>query len=109
MLGLLISAWLATFVRSLAFLSGVTWNDVTLFDWRVLGFVGVFLVVLTLVVSVAPILALKRVTLAPLSRLGAVRVTLWQQLAGSVQIATAGILGGAAICFRVVSRPDRFR
>lgn len=99
LLGLLISAWLATFVRSLAFLSGVTWNDVTLFDWRVLGFVGVFLVVLTLVVSVAPILALKRVTLAPLSRLGAVRVTLWQQLAGSVQIATAGMLGGAAIAF----------
>lgn len=99
LLGLLVSVWLASFLRSLAFLNRATWRDVTLLDWRVLSLVGIFLVVLTLLVSLAPILALKRVSLAPSSRLGAVRVTLWQRLAGTVQISIAGVLGGAAIAF----------
>ncbi len=98
-LGLLVSVWLASFLRSLAFLSRATWSDVTLLDWRVFGLVGVFLAILTLLVSLSPILALKHVTLAPFSRLGAVRATLWQRLAGTVQLAIAGVLGGAAIAF----------
>ncbi|HEX5046130.1 MAG TPA: ABC transporter permease [Gammaproteobacteria bacterium] len=99
LLGVLVSVWLASFVRSQAFLNGVTWSDVTLLDWRVLGLVALFLGTVTLLVSLAPILALEHVTLAPFTRLGAVRATLWQRLAGTVQIATAGVLGGAAIAF----------
>jgi putative ABC transport system permease protein len=99
LLGLLVSVWLASFLRSLAFLSRATWSDVTLLDWRVLSLVVIFLAVLTLLVSLAPILALKHVTLASFSRLGAVRATVWQRLAGTVQIAIAGVLGGAAIAF----------
>jgi predicted permease len=99
LLGVLASVWVASFLRSQAFLSRATWRDVTLLDWRVLGLVAVLLGVLTLLVSLAPILALRHVTLAPFSRLGAARATLWQRFAGTVQIAIAGVLGGAAIAF----------
>lgn len=99
LLGLLISVWLAGLLRGLALLERAGWSDVTLFDWRVLSLVGVFLLILILLVSLAPILGLRRVGLAASSRVDAARATLMQHLAATLQTAIAGALGGAAIAF----------
>jgi putative ABC transport system permease protein len=98
-LGLLVSVWLVSFLRGLAFLRQAEWEQVTLLDWRVLSLVGAFLLLLTLLVSLAPILGLKRLGIAASSRQIAARATPAQRVAGTVQIAIAGTLGGAAIAF----------
>jgi len=98
-LGLLVSVWLVNFLRGLAFLQRAEWSNVSLLDPRVLTFIGAFLLVLTLLVSLAPILGLKRLGIASSSRQVAARATVAQRVAGTVQIAIAGTLGGAAIAF----------
>ena len=98
-LGLVLSIWLAKFLRGLPFLRQAQWHDVTLLDWRVLALVGVFLLVVTLLVSLAPILGLKRLGIAASSRLVSARATVAQRIAGTAQIAVAGTLAGAAIAF----------
>src|SRR5690606_476484 len=47
----------------------------------------------------APILGLERVGIAASSRLVSARATAAQRVAGTVQIAIAGVLGGAALAF----------
>lgn len=98
-LGLVMSVWLSGFLRGLAFLRQAQWNNVSLLDWRVLGLVAVFMLILTLLVSLAPILGLKRLGIAASSRQVAARASLAQRFAGTLQIAIAGTLGGAAIAF----------
>jgi ABC-type antimicrobial peptide transport system permease subunit len=97
--GLLLSVWLGAFLRGLALLRDAEWRHVTLLDWRVLGLAGVFLLILTLIVSVAPILGLKRFGIAESSRQIASRASPVQRLAGTAQIAVAGAFGAAAIAF----------
>jgi len=98
-LGLLSSLWLGNFLRGLAFLREAAWRDVSLFDWRVLAMLGGFLLVLTVLVALAPIFGLKRLGIAASSRQVAARASLAQRVAGALQIAIAGTLGGAAIAF----------
>lgn len=98
-LGLALSLWLAEFLKGLAFLRRAQWRDVALFDWRVLTLVGSFLLILSVLVSLAPILGLKRLGIAGSSRQVAARATLAQHVAGTAQIAVAATLGGAAIAF----------
>lgn len=98
-LGLIFSVWLGQYLRSLAFLRRAEWGDVTLLDWRVLGLVGAFLLLLALAVSLAPILGLRRLGIAASSRQIAARATVAQRIAGTVQIAIAGTIGGCAIAF----------
>jgi len=98
-IGLLLSLWLASFLRGLAFLREASWRDVSLLDWRVLALIGGFLLVLTMLVSLAPILGLKRLGIAASSRQVAARASLAQRFAGALQISIAGTLGGAAIAF----------
>lgn len=98
-LGIALSSWLAQFLRGLPFLRQAQWYEVTLLDWRVLGLVGVFLLLLTLLVSLAPILGLKRLGIAASSRQVSARATVAQRIAGTAQIAVAGVLGGAALAF----------
>jgi len=98
-IGLAMSVWLGSFLRGLAFLRQAEWTDVTLFDWRVLSLVAAFLLVLILLVSLAPVLGLRRLGIAASSRQVAARATLAQRVAGTVQIAIAGMLGGAAVAF----------
>src|SRR5690606_35243089 len=57
-LGLVVSVWLSEFLRGLSFLRRAEWSDVTLLDWRVLCVVGAFFALVTLAVSLAPILGL---------------------------------------------------
>jgi len=99
LVGLLLSFFLGTFLRGLAFLRDASWGDVSLLDWRVLGAIGVFLLVLTVLVALAPILGLKRLGIAASSRQVAARASLAQRFAGALQISIAGTLGGAAIAF----------
>jgi predicted permease len=98
-LGLLMSVWLNNFLRGLAFLRQAEWRDVSLFDWRVLSLVGLFLLLLTILVSLAPVLGLKRLGIAASSRQVAARANFAQRVAGTAQIAIAGTLGGAALAF----------
>lgn len=98
-LGIALSSWLAQFLRGLPFLRQAQWYDVTLLDGRVLGLVGVFLLALTLLVSLAPILGLRRMGIAASSRQVSARATVAQRIAGTAQIAVAGVLGGAALAF----------
>jgi putative ABC transport system permease protein len=76
-----------------------SWRDVSLFDWRVLALVGTFLLILTVLVSLAPIVGLERFGIAAASRQVAARASLAQRFAAALQIAIAGALGGAALAF----------
>lgn len=98
-LGFIGSVWLSLYLRSLSLLRQAEWRDVSLLDWRVLGLAGVFLLLLTVIVSLAPILGLRRIGIAAMSHVTTTRASLAQRLAGTAQIAVAGTLGGAAIAF----------
>jgi hypothetical protein len=98
-LGLLLSIWLNEYLRSLTFLSAAEWRNVTLLDWRVLGFAAAFMLVLAVLVSLAPTIGLKRLAIATSSRVVAARATLAQRVAGNAQVAVAATLAGVAIAF----------
>jgi predicted permease len=98
-LGMACSVWLTNFIRGLPMLGEADWRDVRLFDWRVLAIVGAFLALLTLLVSLAPIVGLRRSGIAASSRQHSARAGVAQRIAGTVQIAIAGMLGGAAVAF----------
>ncbi|HEX6995498.1 MAG TPA: ABC transporter permease [Gammaproteobacteria bacterium] len=98
-LGVAISLWLTTFVRELSFLQSPLWRNVTVFDWRVLGMIAALLLVLAVLVSLAPVVGLKRLGIAEGSRSVTARAGIAQRLAGTVQVAVAGVIGGAAIAF----------
>ena len=98
-IGIVLSIWLAKFLRGLAFLRQAQWYDVTLLDWRVLMLVALFLLLLALLVSLAPIQGLKKLGIAASSRMVAARATIAQRIAGTAQVTAAGVLGGAALAF----------
>jgi len=98
-LGLLASVWLSFALRGLPLLREAEWKNVTLLDWRVLSLAAASLLVLTVLVSLAPILGLKRLGIAGASRQIAARASPAQRLAGAAQIAVAGTLGSAAVAF----------
>lgn len=97
--GLALSVWLSKFMLTLDFLRNAQWRNVTLLDWRVLGLAGILALALTLLVSLAPILGLKRISIAASSSQAAGRASVAQRIAGSAQIAIAGALAAAAIAF----------
>ena len=98
-LGLALSVWLAAFLRGLAILRQAEWQNVTLLDWRVLGLTASVLIVLTILVSLAPVLGVRRLGIAGSSRETRARASLAQRLAGTAQIAVAGAIGAAAVAF----------
>lgn len=98
-LGLLASLWLAVVMRNLSFLQQAQWRNVTPFDWRVLSLVTVFMLLLTMLVSLAPIMGLKKIGIAAGSRSVTARAGIAQQLAGTAQVIVAAVIGGAALAF----------
>lgn len=98
-LGLLVSIWLSRYLRGLTILRDAQWRDVTLLDWRVLALVAGILLILAIVVSLAPMLGLKKLGIAAGSRRFAARPSPAQRVAGAGQIAIAGVLAGAAVAF----------
>jgi ABC-type antimicrobial peptide transport system permease subunit len=98
-LGLLIAFWLESYLKSQPFLDGARWQSVTLFDWRVIGIILAFLLILALLVSLAPLLSLRRVGIASSSRQIGTRTNVTQRIACTTQIAIAGAVGAAAVAF----------
>ncbi len=98
-LGLLMSVWIAPHFRSLALFQDADWRDFTMLDWRVLVIAAVFLLVLALTVSLAPILGVMQGEIASQSRQVTARASASQRLAVSVQVAGVGAAGAAAISF----------
>ena len=96
-LGVLLSVWLADWLAGLSLLREAEWRDVTLLDWRVFVFVGGCLFALCALVSLTPILGIKKLGIAVASRRTAARASLTQRLVGTVQLAIAGTVSGAAI------------
>jgi putative ABC transport system permease protein len=99
LLGFLFSFWLNSYMQGLSFLEGVEWRDVSLFDWRVVTLILAAVSLLTLFVALAPIQGLRRLGIAASSRQVAARATLAQRIAGTMQVAIACTLGGAAVAF----------
>jgi hypothetical protein len=98
-LGLVASVWLGMYLRGLALLRDAEWREVTLLDWRVLGLAAAFMLALSLLVALAPVVGLRRAGIAASSREIAGRASPAQRLAGTAQLAVAGALGAAAIAF----------
>ena len=98
-LGLVLSVWLGNALQGLAFLQAAEWRNVTLLDWRVFALVGTVLALLTLLVSLGPVLGLRRIGIAQAGQQVTSRATIGQRAAGFLQLAIAGTLGGVAIAF----------
>ena len=98
-LGVAISFWISHALRGSAFLRQARWNDVAMFDWRVLAAIAFLLLLLTLLVSLAPLFGLRRFSIDAASRTVTARATPVQRIAGTLQIAVAGVLGGSAVAF----------
>ena len=98
-LGVLVSLWLAVVLRDSPILRSANWRDVSVLDWRVLALVGIATLVVSLLVSVAPILALKRVSIEQDTRVVSARAGAGQRVAGTIQLAAIGPLAGAALGF----------
>lgn len=97
--GLVAAIWLQNLLRGLAFLEGANWQNASLFDWRVLGALVVVLVILTLLVSLAPVAGLKRIGIAASARQVSSRANLTQRVACTAQISIAGVVAAAALAF----------
>ena len=99
LLGLVISVWLGAYLSGLALFRDAQWRDITMLDWRVLGLAAAFALVLTLLVSLAPIVRMRHLGIVAATRQTTARASLAQRLAGTLQIMVAGTLGGAAVAF----------
>src|SRR5690606_18005863 len=95
-LGVLLGVWLDDYLRTLAFMQFADWRNVTLLDWRVFGLLAAFLLALTVLVSLAPVLAVARSGIGTASRSVTARATIGQRVAGTAQLAAAGAFGAAA-------------
>lgn len=98
-LGLFIAFLSTGLLGSLPFLREARWQDVSLLDWRVVALAVSFMLLLTAFVALAPVMSLRRMSIAASSRQVAARATVAQRVAGTVQIAIAGTLGGVAVAF----------
>lgn len=94
-LGLLVSVWLNVLLQDLSFLRGAEWRNVAV-DWRVLLIVGGFTLLLTALVSLGPVLGLRRLGIGAASRAVTARPGLTQHIAGNLQIGVACVLAGVA-------------
>jgi ABC-type antimicrobial peptide transport system permease subunit len=98
-LGVFISLWLAAALREMPFLQQAEWRDVSPFDWRVLGLLSAIMLLLTLLVSLAPIFGLRRAGIRASSGMVTARASWGQRLAGTTQIALTGIVAAVAVAF----------
>ncbi len=98
-LGIALSLWFTVLFRDLAFLRDAQWRNATVFDWRVLALLAVLMLALAVLVSLAPVAGLKRIGIAAGSRGVTARAGVAQRLAGTAQIAVAGVMAGAALAF----------
>lgn len=98
-LGVVLTIWLIPFLQNLAFLSQAEWRDVSVLDWRVLSVFGAFLLLMTALVSLAPVAGLQRQGIATGISQVAARASIAQRLIGNGQILMASALGAAGLAF----------
>jgi hypothetical protein len=98
-IGLLISLWLSVVLRELPFLQQAEWLAVSPFDWRALAMLGALMLFLTLLVSLAPIVGIRRMGIRASSTLVTARAGWGQRLAGAIQITLTGVVGAVAMAF----------
>jgi len=98
-IGLSISLWLSVALRELPFLQQAEWLAVSPFDWRALAMLGALMLLLTLLVSLAPIVGLQRMGIRASSTLVTARAGWAQRLIGAVQITLTGVVGAVALAF----------
>jgi putative ABC transport system permease protein len=98
-LGIVFALWVTAMIRELAFLRHVQLEGASPFDWRVLAIVAGAALVVTALVSLAPVWGLKRIGIAAGSRAVTARAGWTQRLAGSAQLAVAAVISAAAIAF----------
>jgi ABC-type antimicrobial peptide transport system permease subunit len=98
-IGLLISLWLSVALRDLPFLAQAEWLAVSPFDWRALAMLGALMLLLTLLVSLAPIVGLRRMGIRASSAMMTARAGWAQRLVGAAQIALTGVVGAVALAF----------
>jgi len=99
MIGLLLSTWLGVLLRGLPMLRDAEWRTVSVFDWRVLLMVMVVAFLVTMLVSLSPVLGIQRSGIASTSRLASAKPGVAQWCAESAQIAIATVLAGVAVAF----------
>ena len=98
-LGVFISLWLAAVLRELPFLQQAEWRDVSPIDWRVLGLLSAVMLLLTLLVSLAPVIGLRRAGIRASSGMVTARASWGQRLSGTMQIVLTGIVAAVALAF----------
>jgi predicted permease len=98
-LGVLLSLWVSAALLELPFLQQAEWRKVSPFDWRVLLLLSVLMLLLTLLVSLAPIFGLRRMGIRASSAIVTARAGWGQRAAGTLQIAMTGIVGAVAVAF----------
>ena len=98
-LGVTLSLWLSAALREMPFLQQAEWREVSPFDWRVLLMLSGLMLLLTLLVSLAPIFGLRKLGIRASSAMVSARAGWGQRAAGTVQIAMTGIVGAVAVAF----------
>jgi putative ABC transport system permease protein len=98
-LGLLVSTWLGALLRGLPMLRDAEWRTVSVFDWRVLVMVMLAALLVTMLVSLSPVMGIRQSGIAATSRLASARPGVAQWCAESAQIAIATVLAGVAVAF----------
>ncbi len=99
LLGVFVSLWLTAAMRRLPFLNGELARPVALLDWRALAFVMIVALVLTALVSLAPIVRLRTLSAVSVGKAVTARAGWAQRLAATIQLAAAGVLASAALAF----------
>jgi ABC-type antimicrobial peptide transport system permease subunit len=99
LIGLIISFWLTGIMQNIPLLSGAQWHSASPFDWRVLIMILCATMLLTILVSLAPMIGLTRLGIAAISRRVSARAGFTQLMAETAQIAVASILAGVAVAF----------
>jgi hypothetical protein len=89
-IGVSFNAWFAVFLQGIGLF-------ITPLDWRVLGMLTGVMLLFGGIVSLAPILGLKRLGIAASTRLVTARAGLAQRLFGAVQLTAAAALAGLVI------------
>ena len=98
-LALALSIWLGASLQGVWLLREAEWERVTLFDWRVLSLVGALVLVAILIVTLAPVVDLRRRGMLRSGHAVTARATAGQLVVGTAQLAIAGVLGSAAVVF----------
>lgn len=98
-LGWMLSIWLAFLLQQQALLARAQWRTASAFDWRVLLMISACACLLTFLVALAPTLGLLNRSIAAGAKMTTARAGWGQRLAGTAQIAVAGVVVSAALAF----------